>query len=113
MSRKPSKPKKDEYEPAADSSRSEEEMRTGEEKQPPKQKKTTNLQKGVGGGIGAGFVGFLIYMYVSIVDPNMKPELLMSSQYEFKIYCPINKMIHLDEQKKDQIIDDSFLKEFP
>ena len=42
--------------------------------------------------IGAGGAGVVFFLYHYVVHQFFNPELLIESQYQFKVYCPINKV---------------------
>ena len=101
---------KNDYQPAPDTSRSEEELRDKDLPNKPKEsqdKKMTNAEKG-------GLLAFVTVAIVGLVavaaGPDLDPEFAIMAQYEFKVFCPANKVINatLDVLLPD---DDSFGKD--
>jgi hypothetical protein len=111
MSKNSGKPKRDEYESAAATSRSEEELRGGKEAGAADvqggRRLTPGEKKAAAGGIG--ILGCIV-LYL-MVPETLHGVIQLDSQYRFKVFCPYNKIPiwkrkYVDENGKKVYLSD-------
>ena len=84
------KVKRDEYEKAASTSRSEEELSGNERAGEPKPKMSKKMKNYLAILIVVLLTGSGGYYY--IIQPSFKGKVVLNDPYDFQVYCPVNKV---------------------